>query len=114
MSDPFTRLTDTFAVAPQLAPEDMAAVAAAGFKSVINNRPDFEGGPTQPSANAIRDAAEAAGLTYVHQPVNGANIQADDVATFASLLQSLPGPVLAFCRSGARSTKLYVSATTGI
>ncbi|MBX6318776.1 TIGR01244 family sulfur transferase [Pigmentiphaga sp.] len=107
----FTSLTENFAVAPQLAPDDMAAVAAAGFKSVINNRPDFEGGPAQPSSEQMKAAAEAAGLNYVYQPVNGANIQPDDVATFASLLKTLPGPVLAFCRSGARSTKLFMFAS---
>ncbi|OVZ61752.1 TIGR01244 family protein [Pigmentiphaga sp. NML080357] len=107
----FTSLTENFAVAPQLAPADMAAVAAAGFKSVINNRPDFEGGPAQPSSEQMQAAAEAAGLKYVYQPVNGANIQPGDVATFASLLKTLPGPVLAFCRSGARSTKLFMSAS---
>ncbi|GAA4344203.1 TIGR01244 family sulfur transferase [Pigmentiphaga soli] len=111
MSAPYTQLTESFAVAPQLGPEDMAALAAAGFKSVINNRPDYEGGPSQPTAAEIGAAAEAAGLKYVYQPVNGANIQPSDVDTFAANLQSLPGPVLAFCRSGARSTKLFVTAT---
>ncbi len=109
----FTKITDNFGVAPQLAPEDMSAVAAAGFKSVINNRPDFEGGPAQPSSEQMSQAASAAGLTYVHQPVNGANIQPTDVATFSSLLQTLPGPILAFCRSGARSTKLFMTASSG-
>jgi uncharacterized protein (TIGR01244 family) len=100
MSAPsFTPLSDNFAVAPQLAPEDMAALAAAGFKSVINNRPDFEGGADQPAADTIGEAARA--------PVNGANLQAGDVATFAQQLETLPGPILAFCRSGARSTRLY-------
>lgn len=113
MSTPsFTQLSDSFAVAPQLAPQDMAALAAAGFKSVINNRPDFEGGPDQPSGAEMGEAARAAGLNYVHQPVNGANIQAGDVDTFAQQLQTLPGPVLAFCRSGARSTRLYQLAAS--
>ncbi|VCU68519.1 Beta-lactamase hydrolase-like protein [Pigmentiphaga humi] len=106
----FTSLTEQFAVAPQLAPEDMAAVAAAGFKSVINNRPDFEGGPAQPSSEQMRAAAEAAGLRYVYQPVVGANIQPADVAALAAQLEELPQPVLAFCRSGARSSKLFMLA----
>ena len=113
MSTPsFTQLSDSFAVAPQLAPQDMAALAAAGFKSIINNRPDFEGGPDQPSAASIGEAASAAGLNYVHQPVNGANIQPSDVATFAEQLDTMPGPILAFCRSGARSTRLYQLSTS--
>ena len=52
MSVPINALSADFAVAPQLAAEDMAAVAEAGFKSVIINRPDFEGGPAQPVCKA--------------------------------------------------------------
>lgn len=108
---PVTPVTDQFAVAPQLSPTDMAAVAAAGFKSVINNRPDGEGGPSQPTSAQVEAAARAAGLEYRHQPVNGANIQQHDVDTFGELLQALPGPVLAFCRTGTRSGILYRAAT---
>jgi len=107
----FTHLTDQFAVAPQLAADDMAAVAAAGFKSVINNRPDFEGGPDQPTHADIEKAARAAGLEYRYQPVVGTNIQAQDVATFGELVQSLPQPVLAFCRTGTRCTVLFRAAS---
>jgi len=110
-SAPFTRITEQFAVAPQLAPADMAAIAAAGFKSVINNRPDFEGGPQQPANADIERAAREAGLEYRYQPVNGANIQPQDVATFDQLLQTLPGPVLAFCRTGTRCGILYRAAS---
>ncbi|GAA5231885.1 TIGR01244 family phosphatase [Verticiella sediminum] len=113
MSDlPITRFNDHFAVAPQLAPEDMARLAEAGFKSVINNRPDGEGGPAQPLSADIEQAARAAGLEYRYQPVNGAAIQAQDVVTFGELVKSLPGPVLAFCRSGTRSGNLYRAAGT--
>lgn len=112
MSTPsFTQLSSQLAVAPQLAAADMQAVAAAGFKSVINNRPDFEGGPDQPTSADIEQAAKAAGLEYRHQPVNGAAIQADDVATFHDLITDLPGPVLAFCRTGTRCSVLFRAAT---
>jgi uncharacterized protein (TIGR01244 family) len=98
------------AVAPQLAPESMAEAAAAGFKSVVNNRPDFEGGPSQPTSASIEAAARAAGLAYAWLPV-APNIQtADDIARFAELLATLPKPILAFCRSGTRSGKLARAA----
>ncbi len=103
----YTPLTPEFAIAPQLGPDDMAGLAAAGFRSVINNRPDLEGGPDQPRSADVEAAARAAGLEYVYQPVNGANMQQSDVDTFAELLETLPQPTLAFCRSGARCTKLY-------
>ena len=110
MSTPINRLTPDFAVAPQLTPEDMAAVAEAGYKSVIINRPDYEGGPDQPTAAAVSAAAREAGLRIEYQPVVSGAMTADDVARFAELLQTLPAPVLAYCRSGTRCTNLFQSA----
>jgi uncharacterized protein (TIGR01244 family) len=88
----------------------MAWAAQNGFKSVVNNRPDFEGGPTQPTSATMEAAAKAAGLQYAFLPVNGAYQSPEEIARFAELLASLPKPVLAFCRSGARSTKLFNAA----
>ena len=97
-------------VAPQLTPEAMALARQAGFKSVVNNRPDFEHGPDQPTSAAIEAAAKAEGLEYVHLPVAGGYQSPEEIAEFARLLQTLPRPILAFCRSGARSTRLFVAA----
>ncbi|HTJ98657.1 MAG TPA: TIGR01244 family sulfur transferase [Bordetella sp.] len=110
MSVPINRLTETFAVAPQLSPDDMAAVAAAGYKSVIINRPDYEGGPTQPTAADVSQAALSAGLTVEYQPVVSGAMTADDVARFTELLHTLPQPILAYCRSGGRCTNLFVAS----
>jgi len=95
-------------VAPQLTPESMAEAAGAGFRSVINNRPDFEHGPHQPTNAAIETAARAAGLEYRFLPVGSAYQSPQEIAAFAQLLRELPRPILVFCRSGARSTRLYV------
>lgn len=108
---PAQALTSEFSVAPQLEPAAMALAVQAGFQSVINNRPDFEGGPDQPTSAAIAVAAQKAGLVYAHLPVNGAYQSPDEIAAFAELLATLPRPILAFCRSGARSTKLFVAAS---
>jgi uncharacterized protein (TIGR01244 family) len=89
----------------------MAEAARAGFRSVINNRPDFEHGPQQPTNAAIEAAAKAVGLEYRFLPVDGAYQSPEQIAAFAQLLQELPRPILAFCRSGARSTRLYRAAT---
>ena len=97
-------------VAPQLTPEAMAEVKLAGFRSVVNNRPDFEHGPDQPTNAAIEAAAVAAGLEYRFLPVSGAGQTPEQIAAFAALLDELPRPLLAFCRSGARSTNLFVQA----
>ena len=97
-------------VAPQLTPAAMAEAARAGFKSVVNNRPDFEHGPDQATSAQMEAAATAAGLTYRHLPVDGGYQSPAEIAAFADLLQTLPRPMLAFCRSGARSTRLYMAA----
>ena len=107
---PIRPIADAVCVAPQLTPEAMAEAARAGFKSVINNRPDFEHGPDQPTSAQIQAAAEAAGLQYRHLPVAGGYQSPEEAAALAALLRELPQPLLMFCRSGARSTKLYQMA----
>jgi len=112
MTDPVVQqLSADVCVAPQLEPAAMAWAAQRGFKSVINNRPDFEGGPDQPTSATIEAAARAAGLQYAHLPVAPAVQTPEQIAEFASLLASLPKPILAFCRSGTRSGKLFRAAT---
>ena len=106
-------LSGDVSVAPQLDPAAMAWAAQAGFRSVINNRPDFEGGPDQPTSASIEAAARAAGLSYVHLPVAPAAQTPAEIAQFAALLAELPRPILAFCRSGARSGRLYRAAIGG-
>lgn len=107
---PVRPIADGISVAPQLTPAAMADAAAAGFKSIVNNRPDHEHGPDQPSSAQMQLAAEAAGLQYRHLPVSGSHQSPEEIAAFARLLQELPRPILAFCRSGARSTNLYLQA----
>ncbi|HEX5683834.1 MAG TPA: TIGR01244 family sulfur transferase [Ideonella sp.] len=109
---PIRQVADDVCVAPQLDPAAMAELARLGFRSVVNNRPDFEHGPDQPTSAAIEDAARAAGLEYRFLPVNGGYQSPEEIAAFAKLLADLPKPMLAFCRSGARSTKLFVSASS--
>lgn len=97
----FRRVTDQLSVAPQIALSDLTAAADQGFKLVINNRPDGEE-PGQPTSAQVEAAAKAAGLDYAYIPVRGAPTP-DQVESERNLLESHPGPVLAFCRSGTRS-----------
>jgi uncharacterized protein (TIGR01244 family) len=101
----FHRVTERFSVAPQLAPEDMAAAAQQGFVRVVCNRPDSEG-PGQPSGGAIKAAAQAAGLEFLHIPFAGMPDAATADAVFAAVSEA-PGPVLAYCRSGTRSVTAW-------
>lgn len=107
MSISVSQHTEHFATAPQISPQDMAAIAAHGFHTVINNRPDGEGGPDQPTSQAMAQAAHAVGLAYHYLPVISGQITPEQVADFAALVNAAPGPVLAFCRSGARSTNIW-------
>ncbi|PPE67003.1 TIGR01244 family sulfur transferase [Caldimonas caldifontis] len=111
MSLPIQAIAADVCVAPQLEPSAMAEAAAAGFKSVINNRPDFEGGPDQPTSAQIEAAAQAAGLQYVYLPVASTGQTPEQIEQAAQVLARLPRPVLLFCRSGARSARLYQAAT---
>jgi len=95
------QVTDDFAVAPQIAPEDLAEAAARGFTLVINNRPDGEA-PGQPASAEMQAAAQAAGLDYLHIPVSGGP-GPDQVEAVLNAVAEAKGPVLAFCRSGTRS-----------
>ena len=106
MSANITRHSDKFGTAPQLNPSDMAEVAAMGFKTVVNNRPDGEGGADQPTSVMMEAAAHAAGLNYDYLPVISGQITEQQTKKFAELLATRPAPLLAFCRSGARSQNL--------
>jgi uncharacterized protein (TIGR01244 family) len=102
----YRQISDNYSVSGQILPEDIAAVKAAGFKSVICNRPDNEQ-PGQPSADSMKAAAEAAGLEFRYVPVISGHITEENVADQANALENLKGPVFAYCRSGARCTNLY-------
>ena len=104
--DSLKRLTPFIAVSPQLQPADMGTLAAAGFRSVINNRPDGEG-EGQPSSAEIEAAAKASGLDYHHLPVSSGQISDENIEDFSQLLKKIRGPLLAFCRTGTRSTCLW-------
>ncbi|AWC24597.1 MULTISPECIES: TIGR01244 family sulfur transferase [Aminobacter] len=102
------QITDDYSVSGQITPDEVAAVKAAGFKSVICNRPDDEQ-PGQPSAGSVKAAVEAAGLAFRHIPVISGQMTGDNVADMADALDEMEGPVFAYCRSGARCTNLYMA-----
>ncbi|HEX7348389.1 MAG TPA: TIGR01244 family sulfur transferase [Rhodanobacteraceae bacterium] len=99
-------LIDGFSVSPQLSADDIASLAQQGVRGIINNRPDGEA-PGQPASAELAAAASAAGIGYRHVPFAGGGIDADVVTDFAQALADMPRPVVAFCRSGTRSTTLW-------
>lgn len=102
-------IDERISVAPQLAPEDMTAVAEAGFGLLICNRPEGEES-SQPSHAAMRSSAEAAGLTFVSIPTMMGAITREQVDEMAQAISSTDKPVLAYCRSGTRSCNLWALA----
>ncbi|HVJ03178.1 MAG TPA: TIGR01244 family sulfur transferase, partial [Sphingomonas sp.] len=103
------KIDENVSVAPQIDPQDIPGLAAAGFRAIVNNRPDGEDF-SQPEGDAIRRAAEAAGLAYTAIPVTHAGFSAGMVEAMADALESAGGPVLAYCRSGTRSCNLWALA----
>jgi uncharacterized protein (TIGR01244 family) len=102
-------LTPKISVSPQIAAADVPALAEQGFQLIINNRPDDEAAGQPPGA-AIKAAAQAAGMGYRAIPVDHSGISPDQVAAMTDALAGANGPVLAFCRSGTRSTHLWALA----
>ncbi len=103
-------ITTQVSVSGQIVAADVPAIAQAGFKSLICNRPDGEGAD-QPSFKEIEQAAMAAGLPIRYLPAESGKVTREHGAAFAQLLDELPKPILAYCRSGMRSTILWALAS---
>ena len=99
------QITEDYAVAPQIGLEHVPLIKAAGFKSLIANRPDSEDGAVP--HDAIAAAAAEAGLEFRYIPVVSGQITQQNVVDQKAALADLPKPVLAYCRSGTRCTNLY-------
>ena len=103
------RINDDVSVAPQISPDDIPALKAAGFTTIINNRPDGESFD-QPSSAVMQAAAEAAGLAYHYIPLGRDGVSPQMVEETEAAFEGSDGPVLAFCRSGTRSVYLWALA----
>ena len=101
-----TKIDEAVSVAGQVTPDDIGAIAEQGFRSVICNRPDGEE-PGQPNWAEVEAAAKDAGLETLHIPIATADDLVSRSGDFAQALEDMPGPVLAFCRTGNRSGRLY-------
>lgn len=102
----YTRLSEQLVTAPQVRTEHLREIAASGFVGVINNRPDAEA-PDQPTSVELEAEAKRVGLAYWHVPVAPGAMTDSDVRAFSAALDQADGPVLAFCRTGNRSTALW-------
>lgn len=99
-------LDETVTVSPQIQPQDIPEIIAAGYKSIICNRPDGESVDQTPYS-IIETAAKQAGVPIRNIPVVSGAITIHNVRDMKAALAELPKPVFAYCRSGARCTNLY-------
>jgi sulfide:quinone oxidoreductase len=106
MAPPLFPLGPGLSVAGRLDRADVDALARAGVRTIINNRPDGEDPGQLPAAEARR-IAEAHGIAYHHIPITAATLSRADVDAFAAVLRDAPAPVVAHCRSATRSTLLW-------
>jgi uncharacterized protein (TIGR01244 family) len=109
----YAQLTPTYAVAPQIDPSDADAIRAAGFTDVICNRPDDEVADGHTSS-AVEAALTAAGVRFHSNPAVSGAMTEVEVQRQADILSAADGPVLAYCRSGTRSSILWALGTSGM
>lgn len=102
----FRTIDPTFHVAPQIAADDVAAAAAMGVRLIVNNRPDGEE-PGAPQGAEIAAAAAAHGIDYIAIPVTHSGFSHAQIDALEAAITAAGGPVLAYCRSGTRSTNLW-------
>lgn len=101
-------ITPDFAVSPQVTVAQLAQLKAAGFTTVICNRPDHEDAG-QPTFAEIRAAAAATGIEAHHIPITPGQVTKSDVEAFATVVTTAQGKVLGYCRSGGRAQSLFAA-----
>lgn len=107
----FTQLNDEYAVAPQLTLDDVRAASQVGYRTLLINRPDEElVGSDLPSSDEMIKLAESLGMKAVYLPIISGGPTEGEVEEFAIVIEELPKPVLAYCRSGNRSATVYALA----
>ncbi|MGR3452671.1 TIGR01244 family sulfur transferase [Pseudooceanicola sp.] len=99
-------VTPRYAVSPQIAPEDVAAIKEAGFTRIICNRPDAEN-PPEFQAAAVEAAAREAGIDFVNIPLTYPTMTPERIAEQMAAIEDTAGPVLAYCASGTRCTTIW-------
>ncbi|SFE56455.1 bifunctional protein tyrosine phosphatase family protein/NAD(P)/FAD-dependent oxidoreductase [Nitrosomonas sp. Nm166] len=107
MSIVTTKMDEKLSVTGQISVVDLAEIAAAGYKSIICNRPDHEEGETQPTSLELEKASHILGINFIYLPIEIGPISLKKIESFNKLLTELPGPILAFCSTGNRTRALY-------
>lgn len=104
-------LTSGLSVSGQIKHGDVSKIAALGFKTIINNRPDCEVS-FQPRTKSLAACAKRAGIDYIYLPIVSGQVTQKDIEDFSAVLAKADGPVFAFCRTGKRSANLWAKANS--
>lgn len=105
-------ITPLYSVSEQIFPEDLSVIAAAGYKTVICNRPDNEN-PPHLRADEISKAAAAAGISFHSLPLTHQTMNSENITAQFEIANSVDGPVLAYCASGTRSSVIWALSQAG-
>ncbi len=103
---------ENFSFCGQITPADIEHIKLLGFKTIINNRPDNEGGEQQPKSCALKAIAEDAGLSYAYIPLIPSNMTEQNISQYQAVINSSPMPILGFCRTGNRAVTIYERASS--
>lgn len=106
------QIAPNFAVSDQITELDIEKIRVAGFKMIINNRPDMEG-DGQPLSAELESLAKQNGIIYLHIPITGNELPEGSIQRFKKSLEAASGSVLAFCRTGTRSTRIWAMSQAG-
>ena len=110
----FRQVTPAFSVASQLSVEDIKRAAAQGYTLVINNRPDGEGGPDQPTSAELEQAAKEAGIDYLYTPFRSGHVTEEAFNQTKMVLSKHEGKTISFCRSGTRAITIWAMAQSAL
>jgi uncharacterized protein (TIGR01244 family) len=105
------KITDDYSVTAQISEADLAIIAKLGFKTIICNRPDKEGGDTQPMSDALKTQASALGIAFAYIPFSPGQLTGSEVQQFATQFKQQAKPILGFCKTGNRAKTIFTAAT---
>lgn len=104
-------VSSQFCATAQVSPDDLSAIAAAGFSTLVCHRPDGEG-DDQPTAEALEAAAKEHGIAFHYVPITPGQFDAEKVGAYQALRQNCEGRVLGFCKTGARAVTMDALANS--
>lgn len=111
---PIHTVTANFSVAPQMSVADIKKAAEEGYTLVINNRPDGEGGPDQPTSAELERAAKEAGIDYVYIPFRSGHLTNEALTQMKEVMSGQKGKTVGFCRSGTRAITIWAMAESAL